>query len=257
MLNIHTKEEMLKTGIYKITCLKNLKFYIGSASAYKAQESKKGFYRRFQRHLFTLKNNKHSNKILQNSWNKYGQNQFKFEIIEFCIPELCREREQHYLNILQPFYPIGFNICKNSLNNIKTIVKSTNTQNRDLINLNSHLQKSILQFDLNGNFIKEWFGITKTSKILNIKRQNIYKCCRGTEKSAGGFIWKYKNPEFTITKQPKFNLKLINIEDNTFEIFQNFKNVCQKLNISISTARIYEKNNLLFNNKYKIEKIFL
>ena len=51
MLNLHTKEEMLKTGIYKITCLKNSKFYIGSASAIKADNSKKGFYRRLNRHL--------------------------------------------------------------------------------------------------------------------------------------------------------------------------------------------------------------
>lgn len=257
MLHSYTKEEMLKTGIYKITCLQNLKFYIGSASAFKAENSKKGFYRRLQRHLFSLNLNKHSNKILQNSWNKYGANQFKFEIIEFCLPELCKEREQYYLDILQPFYPIGFNICTNSLNNTKTPVKNINTNNRDLSNLNSHLQQIILQFDLKGNFIKEWCGISKTAKILSIKRQNIYKCCRGTEKSAGGYIWKYKNPEFLVIKQPKFNLKITDIIENTTQIFKTFKEVNKNLNFCISTLRIYEKNNLLLNNRYKIEKIFL
>lgn len=52
-------------------------------------------------------------------------------------------------------------------------------------------RKPILQFDLEGNFIKEWPSLTKASEKLNISIINICSCCRGKQKSAGGFKWKY------------------------------------------------------------------
>jgi hypothetical protein len=52
--------------------------------------------------------------------------------------------------------------------------------------------RSILQYDLNGEFIKEWESQTEVSKILNICRQNISKVASGKRKQTGGYIWKYK-----------------------------------------------------------------
>ena len=255
MIYNYNKEEMLKTGIYKITCLSNNRIYIGSAAAFKASDSKKGFYRGLQRHISDLNSNKHKNKILQNSWNKYGQSNFKFEILEFCEPYSCSKKEQHYLDILKPYYPIGFNICTNSLNNTKTIVKNSNTQNRDLSILNKKLRKTIYQYDLDGNFIKEWNGIAKTQRELNIN--NIFACCLGKQQSAGGFIWKYKEPKTEIIKRPKFNIKITNTINNSFKIYSNYKCIKKDLNYCKSTFYLYEKNNLLLENKFKIEKIFL
>ena len=57
---------------------------------------------------------------------------------------------------------------------------------------NSKLFKTILQFDKKENFIKEWKGIKITSKILNISENGIIDCCKGKQKTCGGFIWKYK-----------------------------------------------------------------
>lgn len=51
--------------------------------------------------------------------------------------------------------------------------------------------KTILQFDLNNNFIKEWSSIVEIKRVLNIG--HIVKCCKGERKQSGGFIWKYKN----------------------------------------------------------------
>ncbi|MDE5888957.1 MAG: hypothetical protein K2H20_02950, partial [Bacilli bacterium] len=50
---------------------------------------------------------------------------------------------------------------------------------------------SVLQYDLNGNFLKEWDCIADAETTLNIHK-SISKCCRGQRKSAGGFKWKYK-----------------------------------------------------------------
>lgn len=51
--------------------------------------------------------------------------------------------------------------------------------------------KPILQYDLNGNFIKQWDCILEVERKLNIKNSNIVKCCKSTRNKAGGYIWKY------------------------------------------------------------------
>jgi hypothetical protein len=52
--------------------------------------------------------------------------------------------------------------------------------------------KVILQFDLNGNFLKEWKGIKETARTLNIKPPNLSATLNGRQKTCGGYIWKYK-----------------------------------------------------------------
>ena len=53
--------------------------------------------------------------------------------------------------------------------------------------------KKVLQYDLNGNFIKEWEGVSYLCKNKNYSQGNISACCRNERKNAYGFIWKYKN----------------------------------------------------------------
>ena len=49
------------------------------------------------------------------------------------------------------------------------------------------------QYDLEGNFIKEWPSASTAEYILRGKgSNNITDCCKGKQKTAYGFIWKYK-----------------------------------------------------------------
>lgn len=50
----------------------------------------------------------------------------------------------------------------------------------------------ILQYDLNGNFINEWYSLRDAGKALNINVTNIANVAKNKTKSAGNFIWKYK-----------------------------------------------------------------
>jgi hypothetical protein len=52
--------------------------------------------------------------------------------------------------------------------------------------------KPIQQFDLEGNFIKDWGSCIEASRTLNISRGNITQCCKNKVKSHKGFIWRYK-----------------------------------------------------------------
>ena len=94
-------------GIYKITCVPNKKIYIGSSI---------DVHRRWWRHRGELNTQKHNNQYLQNAYNKYGKEAFMWEIIEECCKEQLRSREQHYLDVLQPFNERGYNLCTDSSN---------------------------------------------------------------------------------------------------------------------------------------------
>lgn len=52
--------------------------------------------------------------------------------------------------------------------------------------------KTIIQYDLYDNFIKEWKGIKEAARTLNIKPPNLSATLNGRQKTCGGFIWKYK-----------------------------------------------------------------
>lgn len=58
-------------------------------------------------------------------------------------------------------------------------------------------KKSVYQYDLNKKLIKEWSSITDASKILKIEIGDISACCKHKpqHKTAGGYIWEYKNKE--------------------------------------------------------------
>lgn len=87
----------MNTGVYKITNLITNQLYIGSAAG------KTGFKRRFETHKYQLRRNISPCVILQNSWNKYGEENFKFEILEKCTPEYCIKREQYFIDTLNPY----------------------------------------------------------------------------------------------------------------------------------------------------------
>lgn len=52
--------------------------------------------------------------------------------------------------------------------------------------------KPILQYDLEGNFIKEWPSLGEIQRNLNIIKSNISNVCNGVYKSAYNSIWKWK-----------------------------------------------------------------
>jgi group I intron endonuclease len=51
---------------------------------------------------------------------------------------------------------------------------------------------SVLQYSLEGNFIKEWGSIIEIEKTLGFKNSNISSTCKGKQKTAYGYKWKYK-----------------------------------------------------------------
>jgi group I intron endonuclease len=90
-----------KTGIYQIKNTVTGKVYIGSAVDIDT---------RWYIHKRDLKNNKHHSYKLQNSINKYGIENFMFEIIEECDKKILIEREQYWIDATKSF-EVGYNVA--------------------------------------------------------------------------------------------------------------------------------------------------
>ena len=70
-------------------------------------------------------------------------------------------------------------------------VKSLNYHRSGKKSAENH-KKTVYQYDLQGNFIKEWRSATDIHKELGFSNSNIAKCCRNKSKTAYGYIWRYK-----------------------------------------------------------------
>lgn len=55
-------------------------------------------YNRHCRHFGELNRNVHNNKHLQNAWDKYREESFEFNVLEYCDVELLNEREKYWIN---------------------------------------------------------------------------------------------------------------------------------------------------------------
>lgn len=77
-------------GIYSIENIINHKKYIGQSVDIK---------HRWYCHRSDLKNKKHDNDYLQKSWDKYGEENFQFKILEQCPRDMLNEKERYYIDL--------------------------------------------------------------------------------------------------------------------------------------------------------------
>lgn len=172
-------------GIYKITCIANSNFYIGSS---------KNIYVRMYKHKSTLLHNIHSNPILQNYYNKYGEEFFEVELIEECLLENLLIKEQYYIDLLNP----KINITKDVINNviepsvrIKMIEKSLK---RKIENPIKYKYKKVYKFSKDLKLLEIFNSVyDAASSISTAKNANhkIRECCNGYAITYLGFYWSY------------------------------------------------------------------
>ena len=55
--------------------------------------------------------------------------------------------------------------------------------------------KPVLQYSLDGEFIKEWSGAKRAANELNLNYTAINNCLRCVRHSSYGYVWIYKNKE--------------------------------------------------------------
>ncbi len=112
----------MKSGIYEIINLANNKFYIGSAV---------DMFHRWQTHEWRLNQGTHGNKHLQAAFDKYGYENFKFKVLEYCEKDQLAKLEQFWIDWTRAC-ELGYNIRKDATSNAG-VVRSEEVRARQRI----------------------------------------------------------------------------------------------------------------------------
>ena len=171
-------------GIYKITNIVNDKIYVGQSIAIK---------QRWSQHKAKLRKNKHGNCHLQKAWNKYGEENFKFSVLEYLDTDISKdfltEREQYWIDYYDSSNKnLGYNICPLAAT---CLGKETSEQGRinikkgliqrwkradilDKVHISTLSQRMINEYDETMKYCPEphitkvtWFSSSQTSLILS------------------------------------------------------------------------------------------
>lgn len=196
-----------KCAIYSITNLVNNKVYIGRDIS---------FPNRLYEHKSDLKNNKHYNQHLQNAWNKYGEENFEFDILEVYEEEFLPSMENWWCNMLNTHNrEYGYNIKSTSPNDNVRLSKE------HIINATIAREKV---------FKDRGFRIPQESiKRGAEKRSLIFKGVKWSEERKANYKIQLS------TKERPGSKKVINIE--TKEVFGSARKLSEYLGIKSQKLR--------------------
>ncbi len=202
--------------IYSIRNTINNKIYIGSAI---------GHYRRKGQHYYMLRRNNHFNKHLQSSWNKYGESNFEFKILEFITNiNKLETREKHWINKYNSINnTLGYNSridCKTNLglkwSEISKKKFSDSKKGKKINHLDYNEIAKVNMKKVKAKNIKEnitlYFDSLKEAAVeMKVNPSNISKACNKKIKSCKGYIWDFV--EQSTLKNPVNSGKIL-IKDN-------------------------------------------
>lgn len=166
--------------IYEIKCLVNHKRYIGRTT--------KILEERFADHVRSAYDKDKNHKPLYQDMLKYSKENFVIkQICECDNKEQLAETEAIYTELWMHFYG------KENIYNIY-IADSPSEEHKkkhsEDVKGNTFRAIPVKQYDLEGNFIREWPSASEAQRELGISQSHISACCSGTRNKTGGFIWR-------------------------------------------------------------------
>ena len=219
-----------RSGIYQIYNKITNKRYIGSSISIR---------RRWSQHLHALKHNIHHSKHLQNAWNKYGEDAFVFQCLEFCEPENLLSLEHDYITYYKTTNrEYGYNTTEDVENALKM-------QDKDRIKISKALLGRKWTEEQRQKFIKSRTG-KKQPKISETRKRQIkdgtVKLVKINEVSEEKQkIWKQHISESKkkyYENNPNHVYHPIKIESEDFVMyFPTVKKAAEYLNVCVDTIR--------------------
>lgn len=175
-------------GIYCIYNKVNNKRYIGSSN---------NLSQRLWKHRAVLRHNHHENQHLQNAWNKYGEANFEYIILEKCDLDALLAREEYYIKLYKPEYNF---ILTPTRPTMSATSRRKMSESRIMGIKNGTIKKThnrhIFQYDLQGNFIAEYDSIRSAAAANHIHQSMIFRCFGKTHyRKGGGYQWSYTKKE--------------------------------------------------------------
>lgn len=213
------------SGIYKLTNQCNNKSYIGKSKDIQTR------WCAHHTEPFNSKSDMYDS-LIYRAIRKYGIDNFSFEIIEYCPEVQLNEREKYWISYYNTCIDFpncqGYNMTIGGETNIfkkqydRNIIlnlwnegkshqeimdivkcpKSTLTAILDELHISandrrrrgaSYKARPVIQYTLDKEFIQEYQSISEASRKTGIPTSNISYACNGKLKSAGKYIWEYKN----------------------------------------------------------------
>jgi len=117
--------------------------------------------------------------------------------------------------------------------------ETCNKRRESMIGKNS---KKVLQYNIEGEFLKEWISASEASKELNIPPSTINAVCRGERNHSGGFLWMFKNKKVKqniIVNNKKLDYKrnIIqkSLDGGIIKIWENAKVAAKHLRLNSQT----------------------
>lgn len=248
-----------KIGIYLITNLIDGKVYVGKT------QRVKGFKRRFSEHIYELNNNlKKSNLHFQNAWNKYGEDNFEFSVLEIVEKINNNSTLSLMINNLEKYWIKFYN--SNNKNNGYNLTEGGDGQlgviatekTKKLRSISSSKEKNpratiIYQLDLKGNIIRK-YNYIKAVTFYGYDYSAVIECVNHSYKrySSGPFFNIYGKKSENKTYGEKFiwiseyEFNTINIDNlidkiNSFKCVNNKKQSIVQLTLDNQFIRKYEK----------------
>lgn len=201
------------SGIYIIKNIINGKYYLGSSN---------NLENRFKQHLNHLLKGTHHSVILQRAFDKYGSDNFQFEIIKYVSVDNLLIVEQRYLNINSCDYNISSN----------AISYSGNLSKSQCIKIINKYKKGFTIRQLANEFNKSTGSISlllngKTYSHFELPLNDISKIAKNNLSNHGVKKRKLTNENVKFIRNSKINKtqlsKLFNVDFNVINNIINFK----------------------------------
>ena len=195
---------MAISGIYCIENIVNGMKYIGQS---------KDINHRLIQHKSNLKHNRHGNPRLQNAWNKYGINSFKFYILEECDIDDLNEREKFYIRKYNSYSRQGYNLSEGGDPGVNSV------------------GKKIKQYDIDGNFIRLWNNAAEAGRYYDIPRGYITNAVRNNELYHDS-QWCYENETIDgyYLRKNQFPLAQYDLDNNLVNVYKHMADVTSQNN---------------------------
>jgi group I intron endonuclease len=127
---------------------------------------------------------------IRNALRKYGKDNFTLSVLEELSREQLTEREQFYLDALDPFGSRGYNICRKA--NAGPGNKGVPKTGKSAKGAGNKNNVPVECFDENGKKVAEYHNVLSAAEAHNIDKMGIFNCLAGRSRVAAGLFWSRK-----------------------------------------------------------------
>jgi len=215
---------MGKSGVYTITCLINKKMYVGKTKQLKIRK---------HCHFSELKHNKHKIKDLQDDYNRYGKENFVFEVLIKCKKRFLYSEEHYWCNLLNVHNPeFGYNIQPTNPYGVGKALKSS-IQKRVIKQV-----VPVIMLTTDGQFIKRFNSCKEAGTETKMPPESVSQVARGERSHSKGYVFVYEkdyNPSkyYSIkVLRHKRNVLMLDKNDNILGDFKSTQDAANEMGIS-------------------------